>query len=178
MSQKTYRKAKWFWPWQDNKEEAWLEQMSKQGMHLKRADLFAQYEFIQGQPQDYTYRLDFQDSLKPKNKDAYIRLFTDSGWEHLCQMGGWQYFRKLVQTGESSEIYTDTESKIQKYNRFMTWFGLAFPSYLIVFVALWGSWPEWMMWLNVGIILVFSIFWGVIFFKVSQRIKELKGLNV
>lgn len=176
MNQIIIRKTKWFWPWQDDKEEAWLEKMSSKGLHLKRADLFAQYEFIQGQPHNYTYRLDFQDSMKPKNKEEYIRLFTDSGWEHLGQMGGWQYFRKLEMPGESGEIFTDSETKIQKYNRFLAWFSMAFPSYLIVFVALWGRWPEWMMWLNVTVILIFAVLWGVISLKVSQRIKQLKAL--
>ena len=130
------RRTKWFWPWQDEQEETWLEEMSQQGLHLKRTDLFAQYEFIQGQPQNYAYRLDFQDSMKSKNKEEYLRLFTDAGWEYLGQLGGWQYFRKLTQSGEEREIFTDAETKIHKYNRFLAWFGLVFPSYLIVFVAL------------------------------------------
>jgi len=176
VKQKTIRKAKWFWPWQDELEEAWLEQMSQQGLHLQSAELFAQYEFVEGQPQGYIYRLDFQDSLKPKNEGQYLLLFTDAGWEHLGRMGGWQYFRKLAQPGEEREIYTDAEGKIQKYNRFLTWFGLSFPSYLVIFVALWGEWPEWMMWLNVALILVFVVLWGVITLKVSQRIKELKAV--
>jgi hypothetical protein len=176
MNKKIIRKTKWFWPWQDAQEEAWLEEMSRRGLHLKRADLFAQYEFIPGQPQEYTYRLDFQDSLKPKSKDEYLRLFTDDGWQHVGQMSGWQYFRKPIETGGEREIFTDNASKIQKYNRFAAWFGLAYPSYLVVFVALWGSYPEWFMWLNVGIIMVLSAFWAFIALKVAQRIKELKVL--
>lgn len=175
MNSTPIRKTKWFWPWQDAQEEAWLEEMSRQGLHLKQAGLFAQYRFVQGAPQNYHYRLDFQDSLKPKNKDEYLRLFTDDGWEHLGQLGGWQYFRKLTGTGGEREIFTDNESKIQKYNRFTTWFGLVYPSYLVVFVALWDD-PEWFMWLNVGVILLFSALWIVITLKVTQRIKELKAL--
>lgn len=175
MKNTIIRKTKWFWPWQDAQEEAWLEVMSRQGLHLKRADLFAQYEFSQGQPQEYIYRLDFQDSLKPKNKAEYLRLFTDDGWEHLGPLGGWQYFRKPVGLDGEREIFTDNESKIQKYNRFITWFGLAYPSYLVVFVALWGE-PEWFMWLNLGIIMVFSALWALIGLKVAQRIKQLKTI--
>jgi hypothetical protein len=176
MNNSIIRKTKWFWPWQDAQEEAWLEEMSKQGLHLKHADLFAQYQFTQGQPQLYTYRLDFQDAMKTKTKEEYLRLFTDAGWEYLGQMGGWQYFRKPTQPGDQDEIFTDAETKIQKYNRFQNWFGLAFPSYLIVFVALWGSWPEWMMWLNVSIIFFIAFVWGFISIKVSKRIKQLKAL--
>lgn len=176
MNPTTVRRFKWFWPWQDAQEEAWLEDMSRRGLHLKCADMAALYEFSPGQPQDYTYRLDFQDSLKPRNKDEYLRLFTDDGWDYLGQLGGWQYFRKPVQAGGGREIFTDRESKIQKYNRFMAWFGLAYPSYLVVFVALWDSWPEWMMWLNVGLILVLSGLWALVSLKVAQRIRELKNM--
>ncbi len=174
MNKTLIRKTKWFWPWQDDKEEDWLEEMSRQGLHLKRPILPARYEFTMGQPKEYTYRLDFQDSFKPKNQDEYLRLFTDDGWEHLGQLGGWQYFRKPLGASGEREIFTDSDSKVQKYNRFLAWFGLTFPSYLVVFVALWGSWPEWMMWLNVGVILLLAGFWGFVSIKVSQRIKQLK----
>ena len=94
MEQVITQKTKWFWPWQDQEEETWLEEMSHQGWHLKQAHLAAQYDFVRGEPQNYLYRLDFQDSLKPKAKDEYLRLFADDGWEYLGPMGGWQYFRK------------------------------------------------------------------------------------
>lgn len=176
MTQTVIRKSKWFWPWQDAQEEAWLEQMSLQGMHLQQMHPLAQYTFTRGEPTPFAYRLDFQDSLKPKTKEEYLQLFADAGWEHLGEKSGWQYFRKPLQPGENTEVFTDAQSKIQKYNRFLTWFGLAFPSYLVVFVALWGSWPEWMMWLNAGVILALTVMWAVVALKVSQRITELKAL--
>jgi hypothetical protein len=135
-----------------------------------------QYDFFPGQPQNYVYRLDFQDSLKRKNKDAYLRLFTDTGWEYLGEMSGWQYFRKPSLPGAETEIYTDPDSKIQKYNRYLTYLGFIFPSYLVIFVAFWGTWPEWMMWLNIGLILISSIFSIVTSMKITQRIKQLKML--
>ena len=176
MNKPTIRKTKWFWPWQDDKEEAWLEQMSAQGLHLQRPARPTRYEFIQGQPQQYTYRLDFQDTMKTKSKEVYLRLFADLGWEHLGTLGGWQYFRRPVQPGEPQELFTDPETKILKYKRFLSWFGLAFPAYLVVFVALWSSWPEWMMWVNVAIILLLAVVWGIVEYRVTRRIKELQGI--
>jgi hypothetical protein len=176
MTQTTVRKSKWFWPWQDDQEEAWLEKMSQQGLHLKQAYILGWYDFIQGQPQNCVYRLDFQDSLK-KNKEAYLRLFIDTGWEYLGEKGGWQYFRKLAEPGSETEIYTDPDTKIQKYKRYLTYLGVINPSYLVVFVAFWGTWPEWMMWLNVGVIILSSIFSIVISVKITERIKQLKALQ-
>ena len=176
MNQKLIRKTKWFWPWQDNQEEIWLEQMSQQGLHLNQAHIMAQYDFIKGQPETYTYRLDFQNSLKSKKNDDYLRIFADAGWEHLGAMSGWQYFRKMVKSGEEPEIFTDSDSKIQKYNRYLTYLGLTYPAFLVVFVTLRNDWPVWLMWFYVAIILFFSIFSIGFSVRISQRIKQLKML--
>jgi hypothetical protein len=176
MSAKFIRKTKWFWPWQDDREETWLEGLSRQGLHLKRARGFGRYEFIAGPPQEYIYRLDFQDTLKAKDRPAYLKLFSDAGWEHLGVMGGWQYFRRQRQPGEENEIFTDPDTKIQKYNRYLTYLGLAFPSYLVVFVALWSTWPEWIMWLNIAVILLCAALALVVSLKIQARIKQLKSL--
>lgn len=176
MNQKIIRKVKWFWPWQDDQEEAWLEQMSQQGLHLKRAHLLGQYDFLPGQPQDYVYRLDFQDALKRNQKDDYLLLFAEAGWEHLGEMGGWQYFRKLAQPGEEAEIFTDPDTKIQKYKRHLTYMGCIFASFVMLFIGSIDYWQEWMRCLY-GIILLSSyIFAMVVSLKIMKRIKELKAL--
>jgi hypothetical protein len=176
MKKDAIRKMKWFWPWQDAREEAWLEEMSKQGLHLKQPHIWGEYEFIKSLPKSYLYRLDFRDSMKQKDKDAYVRLFTDLGWEHIGEVNGWQYFRREANPGDPQELYTDVDSKIQKYNRLLTWLGLMYPSYLVIFIALWSEYPEWAMWLTVGIILTTSAVWLLITAKIWQRIRQLKKL--
>lgn len=176
MKQEIVHKSKWFWPWQDDKEETWLEQMSKQGLHLKQVKIWGGYDFIKAAPKDYIYRLDFRDSLKQKDKEAYLHLFTDLGWEHIGEMNGWQYFRRESQSEEAQELFTDADSKIQKYRRILTWVGLSYPSYLVIFVALWSSYPEWAMWLTIAIILLTSTIWLLMSVKLWQRINQLKAL--
>jgi len=34
-------------------------------------------------------------------------------------MTNWQYFRKQVQEGEAPEIFTDVETKVEKYRRLL-----------------------------------------------------------
>ena len=179
MSQTIIRKTKWFWPWQEDQEEAWLEQMSLQGLHLKKAHILAQYDFHMGQPHSYVYRMDFRDKLKSKNKDEYLSLFNEMGWEYLGEMSGWQYFRRLAQPGDVTEIFTDPDTKIQKYNRYLAYMGLVFSSYvvyLVVFTSFWGTWPDWIMWLNIAIIILGSMFSIVTMLNIMERIKQLKGL--
>lgn len=117
MESQTMKKFRWFWPWQDEVEEAWLREMSQHGLHLASVGVFGVYSFASGQPQDYVYRLDY---INPaKDKPAYLQLFQDAGWEHVGEMSGWQYFRKLAQNGELLVIYSDAESKAEKYRRLL-----------------------------------------------------------
>jgi len=116
MNTPTVQRFRWFWAWDDEKEEFWLRQMALAGFHLVSPNPFGVYTFSPGEKQDVAYRLDYATSKY--NTAEYYQLFQDAGWEHVGQMGGWQYWRKPVSSGqEAPEIFTDNESKIQKYRR-------------------------------------------------------------
>jgi hypothetical protein len=176
MNQTVIQKIKWFWPWQDNLEETWLSEMSLRGLHLNQTHSMARYDFAKGKPDACTYRLDFQDSLKHKNTEEYLRIFSDAGWEHMGTKRGWQYFRKTVKPGDELEIFTDAESKIQKYNRYLSYLGVTYPAFLILFVAVRKDWPAWVTWISAVVLLLFSIYAVVFSVKISQRIKRLRML--
>jgi hypothetical protein len=129
MNGEIVRKSKWFWAWQDDKEEEWLGEMSRQGLHLQHPGAFGQYTFEQGAPGEFAYRLDFVANAK-KNEN-YYQLFRDAGWEHVGELGGWQYWRKEVLDGKIPEIFTDNASKIQKYQRLLGFLVIFFPIYII-----------------------------------------------
>ncbi len=88
----TMHKFKWFWAWQDDKEEFWLRTMSLKGWHLVAVKPFGSYNFKAGEKTDYTYCLDYQ--INKKDRENYLQLLQDAGWEHVGEMSGWQYFRK------------------------------------------------------------------------------------
>ena len=77
----TISKFKWFWAWQDEKEEAWLHEMAKEGLHLQRMGLPGSYIFEVGEPRDDYYRMDF--ITDRKDYQNYLQLFKDAGWEHI-----------------------------------------------------------------------------------------------
>ncbi len=117
------KQFKFFWPWQDQEQEKWLEEQSQSGLHLKKPNnLIGIYTFETGAPKSFTYRLDFQADLKDNN-DSYIQLFEDAGWEYLGE-SSWQYFRKPNRAGDSNEIFTDNQSKIKKYERLVWYQGI------------------------------------------------------
>ena len=134
-NQTTLKKFRWFWAWQDEKEEAWLEEMSAQGWHLVSASIPGNYLFEKGEPHDFVYRLDFQYQSN-QDREAYLQLFQDAGWELVGQMNTWYYFRKLRQPGETPEIFTDRESKIAKYQRVLGIMIIFFPIWIVLFTRI------------------------------------------
>jgi hypothetical protein len=141
MEKETCWKFRWFWAWQGDREEAWLGSMSQAGWHLKEFGFPGVYLFRKGEPKHVVYRLDFQTSRR-KDRDAYLQLFRDAGWEHLGKMSAWEYFRKDAKAGEAPEIFTDPESQIQKYQRVLRFMAVFFPILFILFSTSWNDLPE------------------------------------
>lgn len=173
MPKQTITRFKWFWAWQDEKEEEWLAEMAAQGLHLDGFNFPTVYRFKQGDSADVVYRLDYPGATK-KERASYLQLFADAGWEHVVDMGGWVYFRKQIQPGVSTEIYTDVDSKVQKYARVMM--------FLIILMPIWIAGrpnfdPESMTLFKNLILAVYTIFmllWAVAFLKLGLRIKQLR----
>jgi Protein of unknown function (DUF2812) len=134
MAKNFFTRFRWFWAWQDEKEEAWLGKMSKQGYHLSSIGFPGFYTFNKGEPKEYVYRLDYQ-NFRKKDRQEYLQLFRDAGWEHLGEIAAWQYFRKEARPGETNEIFTDKESKIGKYKR-VIYYSVFF---YLIFIALFAG---------------------------------------
>jgi hypothetical protein len=172
MTAKIIRKFRWFWAWDDDKEEAWLRELSNQGQHLQSVSYPGFYTFEKGEKKDFIYRLDFTPSLK--NKEDYLSLFHDAGWQHLGTMNSWQYFRIEASHKTTGEIYSDTESKSERYKRLM-WFLTAFLPLLIASLfnmIEMARHPLAFVMLIIILVLLASYFYGI--FRLYRRIQELK----
>lgn len=119
----TITKFKWFWAWQDEKEEVWLGEMARAGWHLQSLSLPGFYTFIAGEPRNDVYRLDFVINQKDNQ-------LQDEGWEFVGRMGSWQYFRIEVKDGRVPQI--TNEWKIAKYNRVLTALAVFFPIWILL----------------------------------------------
>jgi hypothetical protein len=183
MDTSTIKRTRWFWPWQDEKEEAWLGEMSQIGWHLKSVRLPCVYTFTNGDPSHKIYRLDYMPVNKAKNQE-YLQIFQDAGWEYVGEMSNWRYWSKLVITGETTEIFTDNESKIKKYQRMLAY--MVFFLFLMIFLGMNmfinspGIDPEYGLLIN-GIYMVGRILYAVIIpvyivvvVKLLRRINQLK----
>lgn len=183
MKANLIRKTKWFLPWQDREEEAWLEEMSKQGLHFQKVNHFGAYTFAQGNPAHYAYRLDYQTAVN--DDEQYFQIFRDWGWQHIDTTNGWRYFRQEIKDGKIPEIFTDTDTKIKKYERVRAYFLSVMPLILILMIVI-VSTPEgegWRWWFELclnGSILLFFLFalgfTAAVYSAIEKRIEELRSL--
>ena len=76
---------------------------------------FGTYHFVECRPEDVVYQLDYNQEGSA-NKDQYIKMFSDCGWEYLQEYAGYTYFRKPVGDMEES-IFCDESSKLAMLER-------------------------------------------------------------
>ncbi|WP_342119637.1 DUF2812 domain-containing protein [Pseudoduganella sp. OTU4001] len=108
-------KIRWFWDDADHVIERWLEQMAREGLHLKSIHaLRTIFIFERGEPAEVNYRIDF----RLTRADAhYLQLFEDAGWQRVDDFLGWFVWRAPVGSVRSPEIFTDIESMGRRYKQ-------------------------------------------------------------
>lgn len=172
-------KFKWFWGWQDDKQEAWLEEMSREGLQMTNIKAFGRYVFKVDTTKEYVYRMDF-DRTSGRDSD-YFRLIEEAGWERVIQVLGWQYWRKETSEGKSAEIFTDNESKIKKYQRFLTSLFVPTSGSSFIVLALFarypGRHPQWVVITTFSLFGIWYLFLALNAVKVVQRINDLKRMK-
>lgn len=100
-----------------DKEQEWLRNQHKEGWKLVNASLPCFYKFERCQPEDVIYQLDFNQEGR-SNRDNYIQMFEDCGWQYITEMAGYTYFRKPVnQMQQQEEIFCDDDSRMDMIER-------------------------------------------------------------
>ena len=99
------------------KEEEYLSSMHEQGWRLTKVSFPGFYHFEKCEPENVSYRLDYnQEGIR--NKDEYVKMFADCGWEYLFDFVGYSYFRKEGAAGEErEEIFCDDASRLDMMKR-------------------------------------------------------------
>ena len=106
---------KWFWAWDFEKEEKWLNEMSAKGLALVDYT-FCRYSFEECEPGEYSFKIQYLEN-KPSHPESeqYIRFMEETGAEQIANFSTWIYFRKKTSEGPF-EIFSDYESKIKHLN--------------------------------------------------------------
>ena len=103
----TKKVTKWYWVWDYEKEELWLNAMAKEGWALQRVG-FATYYFEKTEPGEYIVRLECR-----KKDEGYVSFVTDMGAEYIGRIAMWVYFRRKSEQGEF-ELNGDLDSRIEQ----------------------------------------------------------------
>lgn len=117
---------KWWWGWNPEKIEKWLEEQEMQGWNLINiSKLGLNFTFEKGRPRRMSYCIDYQPSVK----EDYHQLCQDSGWILAGSGSGWYYWGQKY-SGEKPNLFSDYASLIER-NRRMAWlFLILMPSQL------------------------------------------------
>ncbi len=103
---------KWFWVWDFDKEEAWLNDMAQSGWVLDKVG-YAKYEFVQCEPGEYTVRLEMlEDAPTAEKSQNYISFVEDLGADYIGSVMKWVYFRKKTADGEF-KLFSDLSSQMK-----------------------------------------------------------------
>jgi hypothetical protein len=111
---------KWYWVWEFDKEERWLNEMAMQGWALCGVG-FCRYTFERCEPGEYTVRLEMR-----KYDPEYVSFLSEIGAEYIGRVVSWIYFRKRAEDGPFDLF--DLDAKIDHLSRIarMLWIiGLA-----------------------------------------------------
>lgn len=115
-------KFRWFWDDADHVIERWLEQMAREGLHLKRVSaLRTVFIFERGAPAEVKYRIDFR---LTRTDAHYLQLFQDAGWQRADELLGWQFWRAPAGSVRTAEIFTDIESMGRRYKQLIWLFAV------------------------------------------------------
>jgi hypothetical protein len=109
---------KWFWAWEFDKEEAWLNEMAQRGWVLDKID-FAKFTFVECEKGEYTVRLEMLENA-PSSAEGqdYIDFVEETGAEYIGNMLKWVYFRKKTADGEF-DLFSDIASRIKNLDNIM-----------------------------------------------------------
>ena len=161
---------RWWWGWNTEKIENWLEEMEKKGWNLIKIDLFqTRFTFKKGKSRKMRYCWDYPNYTG----DNYFEIFKEDGWESMDnKMGPWFIWRKPYDD-ERPNIYTDKKSLIEKNNRQIRTviFGVVVTLILLAIVLI----VNFSLSKLISAILILSmVFYGYIIVKLYQYNKKLK----
>ncbi len=125
---------KWFWSWDFEKEEKWLNVMAAKGLALVAVG-FTKYTFEERTPGEYNIRLELLEFL-PSHPESehYIEFLEETGAEYLGSVLRWVYFRKKTDNGDFN-LFSDNSSRIKHLNRLLLLLGILGLAQLTIAIA-------------------------------------------
>lgn len=145
----------WFLLTDYEQEEEFLREKHNAGERLAKVGRFGNYYFEACAPEDVVYRLDFNPQKKT-DRESYLQMFRDYGWEHVQDLNEFSYFRKPAEesaadmaavagarNGNADEIFSDDASKLEMLKRIFRKRMLPILAILLLIVI-----PQFFLWMQ------------------------------
>jgi hypothetical protein len=101
------------------KEEAWLKQKALEGWRLTKVSGFPSYTFIKSAPEKMAYKIDYRSFKKQADRDDYLALFKDSGWDAVMPKEvNYAFYFISKQDSARKDIFSDEVSRAQRNLRY------------------------------------------------------------
>ncbi len=109
---------KWFWAWEFDEEEQWLNDMAKLGKVLVSVR-YVTYEFEDSAPGEYVIRLEMLENAPCSDAGRqYVSFVEETGAEYIGRMMRWVYFRKKIADGPF-ELHGDNATRRKHLQRIL-----------------------------------------------------------
>ena len=119
---KTIRK--WFWAWDFDKEQAWLNEMAAKGLAMVSYG-FCRYDFEETEPGEYRIAIELlPHTPNHPESEQYLRFLEETGVEMVGSWMRWIYVRRKADGGEF-ELLSDRKSKVEHLIRIILLVGIA-----------------------------------------------------
>ena len=98
------------------KEEAWLNEMARQGW-MMNSFFLGVYQFTEGAPGEYIYRIELlPQHARSLESLSYLRFLEEAGVEIVTTWFRWAIYRRKASEG-AFDIFSDIDSRISLYRR-------------------------------------------------------------
>ena len=113
---KTRQIRKWFWAWEFEREEKWLNDMARKGWLLDEVS-FCRFRFVECEPGAYAVRMEMLEHQPHSEKGQdYIAFLEETGAEFVGSVIKWAYFRKRTEEGPF-DLFSDIDSRVRYLDR-------------------------------------------------------------
>ncbi|MBR5429771.1 MAG: DUF2812 domain-containing protein [Firmicutes bacterium] len=102
MNRKTVHK--WYWVWDFEKEERWLNEMAAQGWALESVG-WCTYRFVACEPGEFTVRVEMRGP-----DQSYLDFLSEIGVEYVGRVFAWIYLKKPAAEG-AFDLFSDIDSR-------------------------------------------------------------------
>ncbi|CAM4106476.1 Protein of uncharacterised function (DUF2812) [Lederbergia lenta] len=166
MNKMTIKRFKLFLASSIEKEEEWLTEMSKRGLHFKKYRLFTYY-FDENPDESYIYQIDFREA-----DDDYFQLYQDAGWQYVdSSIKRFHYFCTKAGTEGSKKIYSDSESVKETLQRMMAFYIAIFFAMITSQIGLIVTWEGWTIQVILAVfIAIVIILYLYMFYTLKRKI--------